>query len=71
MPSLSGVMPAWSSVNFHRHGHSNIAVVPRVLRMTSPQLCLELVSDGIAWLDERWQGDVFIPDELLPLVAVA
>jgi hypothetical protein len=25
-----------------------------------------LVDAAIAWLDERWQGEVFLPDELLP-----
>jgi hypothetical protein len=31
----------------------------------------ELVAEAIAWLDERWRGGVFVPDELLPLVAAA
>jgi hypothetical protein len=25
--------------------------------------------EGLVWLDENWQGDVNVPDELLPLVA--
>jgi hypothetical protein len=29
----------------------------------------EVVEDAIAWLDEQWQGDVFVPDELLPLIS--
>jgi hypothetical protein len=29
------------------------------------------VDDAIVWLDEHWHGGVFVPDELLPLVAVA
>ena len=61
---------AWSSVNFHKHGSRNVAVVPRVIRVW-PRLRPELVDDGVAWLEDHWQGDVFIPDELLPLVAVA
>jgi hypothetical protein len=62
---------AWSSVNFHQHGRRHVALVPRMLRMTSPQLRPELVDVAIGWLDERWHGGVFIPDELLPLVTTA
>jgi hypothetical protein len=25
--------------------------------------------EGFVWLDENWQGDVYVPDELLLLVA--
>jgi hypothetical protein len=62
---------AWASTSFHRHGHKNVALVPRVLRLTSPQLQPALVEDAIAWLDERWQGGVFIPDDLLGVLAAS
>jgi hypothetical protein len=26
---------------------------------------------AVAWLDEHWRGEPFVPDELLPQVAVA
>ena len=29
------------------------------------------VDGAIGWLDDHWRGGVFVPDELLPLVAVA
>jgi hypothetical protein len=29
------------------------------------------VDGAIGWLDGHWDGGVFVPDELLPLVAVA
>jgi hypothetical protein len=29
-----------------------------------------LVDRAIGWLDVNWRGGVFVPDELLPLVAV-
>jgi hypothetical protein len=29
------------------------------------------VDEAIGWLDDHWRGGVFVPDELLPLVAVA
>jgi hypothetical protein len=25
------------------------------------------VDTAVAWLEERWRGDVYVPDELLPL----
>jgi hypothetical protein len=47
----------------------NVALVPRIRRMTSPDLDDEHVASAIAWLDERWRGDPYVPDEFLPLVA--
>jgi hypothetical protein len=41
--------------------------VPRVLRVVPLEVRPELVAEAIAWLDERWRGGVFVPDELLPL----
>jgi hypothetical protein len=41
------------------------------LRVVPLEVKAELVEEAVAWLDERWRGDVFVPDELLPLVAVA
>lgn len=29
------------------------------------------VDNAIGWLDDHWRGGVFVPDELMPLVAVA
>jgi hypothetical protein len=26
------------------------------------------VEEAVGWLDGRWRGDVYVPDELLPLV---
>jgi hypothetical protein len=70
-PRCNGVVPAWSSANFHKHGGKNVALAPRVLRVVPLEVRRELVAQAIAWLDERWRGGVFVPDELLPLVAAA
>jgi len=43
--------------------------VPRVLRVVPAEVQPELVEQGIEWLDSNWQGEVFVPNELLPLVA--
>jgi hypothetical protein len=29
------------------------------------------VDTAIGWLDDHWRGDVYVPDELLPLVTAA
>jgi hypothetical protein len=42
-----------------------------VVRVVPPQVRLELVAVALAWLEQHWRGDVYVPDELLPLVAVA
>ena len=63
-----GVLPSWSSVNFHKHSHSNVALVPRVLRVVPLEVKAELVEEAIGWLDEHWDGGVFVPNDLLPLV---
>jgi hypothetical protein len=52
-------------------GQEHIALAPRVLRVIPLEVRRELVEQAIAWLDERWKGGVFVPDELLPLVAAA
>ena len=61
----------WSSARFHKHGRKSVALVPRVLRVVPLEVRGELVAEAISWLDERWQGGVFVPDELLPLVEAA
>jgi hypothetical protein len=70
-PRCRGVAPAWSSVNFHKHKGKNVALVPRVLRVVPAKVRREVVDEAIAWIDERWRGGVFVPDELLPLVSAA
>ena len=64
-PRCRGVMPAWSSVNFHKHGHSNVAVVPRVVPIINPRVRSGQVERAVGWLDEQWVGEVFLPDELI------
>ena len=50
--------------------HARLTFVARMVRM--PLYPVERHVDGaIVWLDDHWRGGVFVPDELLPLVAVA
>ena len=66
-PRCRGVMPTWSSVHFHKHGHTNVAVVPRVLRVVPGWVEEERIEEAVGWLDERWHGEPFLPDELRPV----
>jgi len=68
-PRCRGVMPSWWSGNFHKHGHSNVAVVPRVVRVVRGEVRTQSVDDAVTWLERNWRGEVFVPDELLPAVA--
>jgi hypothetical protein len=70
-PRCEGRVDVWSSVHFHKHGHKIVALVPRVLRVVPLEVDPKRVEAGVAWLDGHWRGGVFVPDELLPLVAVA
>jgi hypothetical protein len=50
------------------------AVCPKCRAVKAPTLVGELHSHSgrkSVWLDDHWRGGVFVPDELLPLVAVA
>ena len=64
-PRCQGTMPAWSSVNFHKHGRTNVAVVPRVFRVYPRGVRQARVNDAVAWLDAHWVGEPFVPDDLL------
>jgi hypothetical protein len=69
-PRCSWQGDVWASANFRRHGRTNVALVPRVLRVVPFGVRAELVEDALAWPDEHWQEGVVVPDELLPLVGV-
>ena len=56
------------------HTHQNRKSATFIARMTRVPLYPVRprdVDDAIVWLDDHWHGGVFVPDELLPLVAVA
>jgi hypothetical protein len=64
-PRCRGVMPAWHTANFHKHGHSNVAVVPRVVRVRRPEVRDAHVDEAVTWLEQQWSGELFLPDELM------
>jgi hypothetical protein len=47
----------WTSASFHRHDRTNVALVPRVLRVVPLGVSAETVEEAVGWLDERWRGD--------------
>ena len=64
-PRCRGILPSWSTINFHKHSHQNVAVVPRVLRVLDPQVRPAQVELAITWLDEHWPDPgPFVPDDL-------
>ena len=71
-PRCHAVYPAWhQSQNFHKHGHTNVAVVPRVLMVRKGGVSDEMVDAAVDWLEQHWRGAVFVPDELMGLGDVA
>ena len=47
------------------------AFVARIVRVPLYPVAARSVGDAVVWLDERWRGDVYVSDELLPLVSAA
>lgn len=70
-PRCKVMMHSWTqSPNFHKHGRTDVPIVPRVVRILDSRVNSNYVARAVAWIDERWRlQDVFLPDELLPLVA--
>lgn len=68
-PHCTATFPSWVRVSFHKHGRRHVPFVPRVIRQ--PKVVVDDVQVGraIAWLEREWQGEVFLPDELMHLAA--
>jgi hypothetical protein len=66
-PRCRAVLPSWHSANFHKHGHTNVAVV----RVLDPKVLDERVEAAVTWLDEQWHGEPYVPDDLLPTMTAA
>lgn len=65
-PRCKGVVPTWfSGGHFHKHGNSNVAIVPKVVAVIHKNVRTGHVEQAIAWLDEQWHGEIFLPDELM------
>lgn len=54
--------------DFHRHAGRSVATVIRPVRRVSAAVDPRLVSEAVDWLEERWTGEPFIPDDVLTVV---
>jgi hypothetical protein len=71
-PNCGAVKPPNLVGELHRHtGRKSAAFVPRMTRVPLYPVEQHDVDDAIGWLHDHWRGGVFVPDELMPLVAVA
>jgi hypothetical protein len=41
---------------------------PRVVRVIDPKVQDEQVDAAVAWLEQQWNGEPYVPDDLLPTV---
>ena len=55
----------------HRHNHRSVVLVARMVRILLYLVEPDGVESALTWLDNHWRGQPYVPDELLPLVAVA
>ena len=69
-PRCRALLPAWHSTNFHKHGHSNVAMVPSIVWIVNPGIEDEQVEEAVGWLEAEWNGEPYVPDDLLPTVSV-
>jgi lysophospholipase L1-like esterase len=71
-PRCGTVKPPNLAGELHIHpNRKGTAFVARMTRVPLYPVRECDVDDAIVWLDDHWRGGVFIPDELLGLVAVA
>jgi hypothetical protein len=70
-PRCRAVLPSWHSANVHKHGHSNVAVVPHVVRVVDTRVQDERAEEAVGWLEAEWNGEPYVPDDLLTLVTSA
>jgi hypothetical protein len=67
-PRCTAIYPAAKVGDLHKHGQKAIALVPRVMRQHLP-VSKRVVDKAIAWLEQSFVGEPFVPDDLLALVA--
>jgi hypothetical protein len=71
-PKCRAVKPPTLVGELHIHQNRKSATfIARMVRVPLYPVEQCDVVRAIVWLDEHWRGGVFVPDELLPLVAVA
>jgi hypothetical protein len=68
-PGCKRQFPSGKIGEVHKHGAKTSTLLPRIEKLVSQAILLELVGRGIEWLDESWEGGVFIPDEVQQVLA--
>ena len=68
-PHCEATWPTWVTLSFHQHGRQHVPLVPRAIRQVNPVVDRVQVQDAFAWLEDRWLGEVYLPDELAHLAA--
>jgi hypothetical protein len=63
--------PSRGAGELHLHGRKHVVLVARIVRVPLYPVDERHVTAAAAWLDQHWRGEVYVPEELLPLVAVA
>lgn len=64
-PRCSKEYPAGMDGFLHKHGPKTVSLVPKVIRRISLAVRPECVEAAIDWLNDSFEGEVFIPDDLL------
>lgn len=68
-PRCDRTMPAKHVGSLHKHGPKTFALIPRMVKRVSLAVRPELVSQAIDWIEREYEGDVFVPDDLLATAA--
>jgi hypothetical protein len=64
-PDCDAEFPTWTRVAFHKHGRRHVALVPATKRVVSAAVNPGQVTVAVRWMDVRWRGEPFIPDDLM------
>ena len=71
-PNCGIVKPPALVGELHKHPHrKSTAFVARMVRVPLFPVAQGDVDGALVWFDEHWQGEPYVPDELLPLVTAA
>lgn len=67
-PRCEVTYPANVRIDFHNHGRHPVPVLPKIIRMSSPNVDVEQLGLAVEWLNEQWrEPGPFLPKELQPV----
>jgi len=50
-----------------KHGGDNVKLQPAIIRVIGARVDATLVAYAVFWLESRWQGGVFVPEDVLAI----